>query len=122
MDDYSGVERRRPVLHDHQANVQRSLRILVVATCLLFLLSAGIGLYAYFANHNRINDIQQGRISSCQRTYQAFIEVFKPVEPPPSKRTPEENARVHQFNRTIRRLQRNCSHQIAGKTKTEEVK
>lgn len=62
------------------------------------------------ANNDRIADIQQARIESCQTTYAGIKEVFKPFFPPPP-RTEEQQKDLNTFNETIRVLQAGCAQQ-----------
>lgn len=62
------------------------------------------------ANNDRIADIQKARIESCQQTYGAIGEVFKPFFPPPP-RTPEQQKNLDTLNETINVLQKGCSQQ-----------
>jgi hypothetical protein len=61
-------------------------------------------------NKNRIKDIQQSRIRSCQTTYFGIREVFKPFFPPPP-RTVEQQQDLDKFNTTINRLILQCKKQ-----------
>jgi hypothetical protein len=92
---------------------QRALWLLVAATAVLFVCSAGIGVFAYITNNNRISDIQQSRITSCERTYEAFNQVFRPFFPPPQHRTAKQQHDLAKLHRTIRRLERHCTDQTS---------
>ena len=95
--------------------VERALRLLIVATAFLFLISCVLGVIGFVANHNRINDIQRSRTASCQHTYEAFNQVFRPFFPPPKDRTAQQKKDHAKLERTIRQLERNCSHQTSAR-------
>lgn len=61
-------------------------------------------------NRNRIKDIQESRLKSCQTTYSGIREVFKPFFPP-VPRTAEQQKDLDKFNSTINRLILRCETQ-----------
>lgn len=64
-------------------------------------------------NKNRINDIQDSRLSSCKQTFEGIREVFKPFEPKKGeKSTPEQRRNWIKFNNTIDKLKAKCSAQV----------
>ncbi len=89
----------------------KAVHVLVWATVLLFLVSAGIGVYAYTVNKNRIEDIQASRVSSCEQTYKAFRKVFKPFFPPKAQATPQQLTDQRKFNRRVSLLVHQCDVQ-----------
>jgi len=62
------------------------------------------------ANDDRIKDIQNARIESCEKTYAGIHEVFSEFFPP-EPRTPEQLNDIERFNQTINRLQAGCAKQ-----------
>lgn len=96
-----------------KGELQHALWALVGVTALLFAFSAGMGVFAYVANSHRINDIQQSRVISCQHTYSAFHQVFKPFLPPVASQNAQEKHDIAVFNATIRRLTRQCVKQTS---------
>lgn len=99
--------------HDfkHPGEIQKFLRLLAIATVVLFLISAGLGIFGYLANKHRINDIQESRVDSCERTYLAFKQVFQPFIPPPALRTGKQKKDIATFYVLIRNLRHNCDAQ-----------
>lgn len=74
---------------------------------------AGMGLtFALLSINKRQDEIQHARVESCERTYQAFREVFAPFLRPPEVRTPREQARIAVFNQTVERLKNQCAEQV----------
>ena len=63
-------------------------------------------------NSDRIADIQQGRLESCQRTYEGIRQAFRPFLPPPRARSRIVRLRLHKFNTNIDRLKAQCAVQI----------
>lgn len=61
-------------------------------------------------NRQRIKDIQESRIASCQTTYNGIREVFRPFFPP-VPRTPKQEADLNKFNSTIDKLIKQCKTQ-----------
>lgn len=61
-------------------------------------------------NTNRINEIQDSRVSSCKTTYRGIRKVFSPFFPP-SPRTEQQQHDVNQFNRIIHDLVDGCGKQ-----------
>jgi hypothetical protein len=59
------------------------------------------------ANSDRIHDIQQSRVDSCERTYEGIREVFKPFYPP-KPRTLKQIQDLETFNDTINNLKAHC--------------
>lgn len=94
-------------------DVQKFLRLLAIATAILFLISAGLGIFGYLANKHRISDIQDSRISSCERTYLAFKQVYAPFLPPPDLRTPKQKHDIAIFYRLITNLRHQCDIQTS---------
>lgn len=77
------------------------LRIAVVLAALVV---GGTGLALWSISEWK-NALQASRVKSCQQTYQAFIEVFKPYFPAGK---PEE---VTRFMRTVSHLKKHCVQQ-----------
>jgi hypothetical protein len=92
-------------------DVQKFLYLLAVATAILFIIAILTGIFSYYANKHRINDIQDARVASCERTYMAFKQVFKPFIPPIALRTPKQKADIHTFYALIKNLRANCDLQ-----------
>lgn len=95
----------------HPNEVQKFLRRLAIATAILFVISILIATFGYLANKHRIADIQDSRVSSCERTYLAFKQVFKPFIPPLTLRTQKQKHDIHTFYKLIKELRANCNHQ-----------
>jgi len=62
-------------------------------------------------NHERIMDIQRGRLESCQRTYEGIRQVFRPFFAPPQKRSAHERLVIKKFNHRIEALKAQCDDQ-----------
>jgi predicted PurR-regulated permease PerM len=61
-------------------------------------------------NSNRIHDVQQSRVESCQKTYEGIREVFKPFFPQhPTNKQQIDN--LEKFNTTINKLKAACDKQ-----------
>ena len=58
-------------------------------------------------NHDRIADIQRGRLESCQRTYEGVRQAFKPFFKR-SRTTAEGRRDLRTFNRNIDHLKAQC--------------
>lgn len=69
-------------------------------------------MYSLWQNQQQTRDIQNSRVVSCQRTYAAFPEVFKPFFRPPKQQTNDEKKDQAKFYFTVRRLERSCKHQV----------
>jgi len=52
-----------------------------LATVVLLLIILGIAGVGWYSNRQRIADIQQSRVTSCEKTYGAFLDVFRPFFP-----------------------------------------
>ncbi len=66
-------------------------------------------------NSDRITDIQQSRIESCERTYEGIREVFRPFFPKhPTNQRQIDN--VETFNTTINNLKKACTKQTKPKS------
>jgi len=61
-------------------------------------------------NRMRVDEIQQAREESCQRTYEGIREVFKPLFPPKPNPTQKESLKT--FNDTIDDLKSQCDTQV----------
>lgn len=71
--------------------------------------------YALQENRNRVDEIQQARLSSCERTYEGVREIFKPFLSAPPATAKQKKDRAL-FNSTVDELKANCAVQ----TKTKE--
>jgi hypothetical protein len=58
-----------------------------------------------------VDDIQQSRIESCERTYQGVREIFKPLLPPVKTRTAKQRHDLKIFNDRIDQLKHGCATQ-----------
>lgn len=92
------------------SSVRKALRKVAAATAVLYAISTGIGIYAYFSNHDRINQIQASRLESCRRTYASFAQIFDPFIP--KNQTPAAEKKTDEFEAIIARLERRCAAQI----------
>jgi hypothetical protein len=61
------------------------------------------------ANKERINDIQQARVESCQRTYEGVRQIFAPFV-----RLNPDRVGVRRYNHRIDMLKAGCVHQTKG--------
>lgn len=95
--------------------LQRAFNWLVLATLILYLSMGGIAIFGWISNANRVNDIQQSRVYSCQKTYEGIKEVFKPFLSAPRKRTAQEQRDIIVFNKTIQHLKVKCNTQVKPK-------
>lgn len=68
-------------------------------------------------NNDRIRDIQQNRLVSCEQTYEGVREVFRPFFRPFKERTAKERRDIVKFNDTVDRLKARCDVQVATKGK-----
>lgn len=66
-------------------------------------------------NRRRIAEIQRSRVLSCERTYQAFVDLFTPSIPPSSQQTPEERKRTQDFFRRVEQKKAECAKQVSAK-------
>ncbi len=67
-------------------------------------------------NNERINDIQKQRISSCQKTYRAFPEMFQPFFPRERKDwTDEQRLAFTKLERRADELAAKCHQQTKTK-------
>lgn len=73
-------------------------------------------LYLFIENGYRVNDIQKGRVASCQKTYESIRDVFKPFFAPPNNRTQEQTDQIRKFNNTIDARKAGCAIQTHVKT------
>lgn len=64
---------------------------------------------AWQANQNRINDIQNSRRQSCERTYEGIRQVFKPFLSGPQTATQKKN--IDKFNHRIDVFKSRCAIQ-----------
>jgi mannitol-specific phosphotransferase system IIBC component len=55
--------------------------------------------------------IQQSRVTSCQKTYESFRDVFSPFFQPPAKRTVQQQHDIDKFNRIIDKKKAGCGRQ-----------
>lgn len=98
--------------------LRRGLLLLALATVVLFIGLVITGVVGWAILENRADDIQRGRLESCQRTYQSYIDVFRPFFPegPPiasnKNWTAEQIENWENLNRTIRRKKTQCPSQI----------
>lgn len=95
--------------------LQRAFNWLALATIFLYLSMGGIAVFGWISNANRVNDIQQNRVYSCQKTYDGIREVFKPFLSAPKKRTAQEQKDIDLFNKTIAHLKAKCHAQVKPK-------
>lgn len=66
-------------------------------------------------NRNRIEDIQESRITSCQRTYLAFEEVFNPFFPSKEVATKKQLDELERFHQQVVKLVGDCQYQTRPK-------
>ena len=64
-------------------------------------------------NNERITDINQSRLESCQRTYEGVRQVFNVFFPDAPKG--QEKKDIRKFNRRVDALKRGCERQTATK-------
>lgn len=62
-------------------------------------------------NRNRISDIQQSRVFSCQQTYRGVEEVFRPFFPSKEAATREQLNDLEKFHQQVLKLVAGCKHQ-----------
>ena len=62
-------------------------------------------------NGERIADIQQARIFSCQTTYEGIRQVLRIFARPKNQRTAKEQRDIDKFNRRVDQLKRGCGVQ-----------
>ena len=65
-------------------------------------------------NQQRIHEIQISRIKSCERTYQAFFDLFSPVIP--KKQSAQDSARTKLFFHKVDVKKRGCVKQVSTGT------
>lgn len=56
--------------------------------------------------------IQNSRVESCRKNYEAFNEVFEPFFPP-ENRTPKQQEDFDTLHETVKELKRGCSEQTS---------
>lgn len=97
--------------------LRKGLRLLAFATLALFVLLAALGFFGWRDSVHRDHDIQSGRLESCQRTYQSFLDVFRPFFPPgkPTLKNGWEQRQIdnwHSLENTVVRKKAACPAQI----------
>lgn len=76
---------------------RRVLTIWMVAFTILVFYGLNQSRIASHNNTERIQDIQQSRVQSCERNYKTLREVFIPFFPPKAGRTPEQERNIKRF-------------------------
>lgn len=90
--------------------INRKIRLsFIILTIIFFLILVGFAIVA-IANQRRVDDIQDARVESCERTYAGVGEVLKPFFPP-EPRTDVQQARLDLFLNKIKELQAECPKQ-----------
>lgn len=56
-----------------------------------------VAIFGIYSNTQRIHDIQQSRLTSCQRNYITTREIFKPFFPPKKHRTAKQAGDIKRF-------------------------
>ena len=109
---YDGPERRKSTEVDrrksHNTFMFRYRWKILTAWIVLF---SATSLGTQIQNRHRVDEIQQARIASCQRTYEAFIEVFEPFFPSGPEATPDQLIRTQNFKDLINDKKANCGRQ-----------
>lgn len=80
----------------------------------------------FVQNGRRVDDIQQARLASCERTYEGIREVFRPFFPvdpvtgePLPEATDEQIENLNTFNATIKEKKAQCGKQTQVVTTNE---
>ena len=98
-------------------NPIKEVNNIVVAFCLItllfFIIVLGFSI-TLRENSQRIREIQNSRIQSCEETYSAIRQVFSPfLSKPPM--TDRERVEIEQFYNQINKLREGCRVQTATK-------
>lgn len=84
-------------------------RAFIILTVIFFLILCGFASVA-IANRNRVDEIQENRVRSCEAVYDGIREVFQPFFPD-KPRTKEETENIRKFNETITKFRARCEEQ-----------
>ena len=92
-----------------RGDIQRSLNWLIAATVVLFLALASLSIAGYFANRNRIADVQESRLESCRASYEGVRQLLRPFFP--HHPDAAERAALNRFNRRVEFFKAACPSQ-----------
>lgn len=93
------------------SELRKAFLYFAAATALLYVLLVSVSVLGFFANRNRIEEIQNARRVSCERTYEGVREVFIPFFRPIKERTKAEQKDIDLFNKTVDGLKKRCDKQ-----------
>lgn len=99
---------------DLQRIRRHDLHIVITLMAFAYLV-IGVGISSsFYANGNRVSDLQRSRVESCERTYEGVRLIFKPFLPPAGTRTPKQQRDLKRFNDRVDNLKARCDEQVKG--------